>query len=133
MSRYKTFLLYFTLAVVLIAGAIAGAAWYWTEKPLSLAEERVDYIIESGSTPRSVARELNEAGISVHEDAFVLLARITGKDTQIKAGAYEAIQGDTPRTGLERMASGDMLQTRITFIEGWTYQRIRETLQNNTH
>ena len=133
MSRYKTFLLYFTLAVVLVAGAIAGAAWYWTEKPLSLAEERVDYIIESGSTPRSVARELNKAGISVHEDAFVLLARITGKDTQIKAGAYEATQGDTPRTVLERMASGDMLQTRITLIEGWTYQRIRETLQNNTH
>lgn len=132
MSRYKTILLYFTLVLVLIAGAAAGAAWYWTEKPLSLADERVDYIIESGSTPRSVARVLNQSGVAIHEDAFVLLARLTGQDVQIQAGAYEATRNDTPRTLLNRMASGDMLQTRITLIEGWSYQRIRETLRNNS-
>lgn len=131
MSRYKTFLLYFTLALVLIVGAGAGAAWYWTVKPLSLKGERVDYIIESGSTPRSVARVLNESGISIHPDAFVWLARATGQDVQIQAGAYEAIQGDTPRTLLDRMASGDMLQTRITLIEGWTYQRMRAAIQDD--
>lgn len=131
MSRYTKILLYFILAVFLAAGAVAGTAWYWTEKPLSMAQERVDYIIEAGSTPRTVARVLNKAGINMHEDAFVALARLTGKDTQIKAGAYEATRSDTPRSILRRMASGDMLQTRITLIEGWTYQRIRETLRND--
>lgn len=130
MSTFKKAFLYFTLAVVLLAGAAAGVAWYWTGKPVSMTHDRVDYIIESGSTPRSVARVLNKAGINMHEDAFVLMARLTGQDVHIKAGAYEAQQGDSPRALLDRMASGDMLQTRITLIEGWTYQRIRETLRN---
>lgn len=131
MSTLKKVFLYFTLALVLAAGAGAGAAWYWTEKPVAMAQERVDYIIETGSTPRTVARVLNKAGIRIHEDAFVLLARLTGQDIHIKAGAYEAQQGDNPRVLLERMASGDMLQTRLTIIEGWTYQRIREALRND--
>lgn len=131
MSTYRKVLLYLALALVLIMGAAAGAAWYWTENPVAMTHERTDYIIETGSTPRSVARVLNKAGVHVHEDAFVLLARLTGQDVQIKAGAYEAVRGDTPRALLERMASGDMLQTRITLIEGWTYQRIREALRND--
>lgn len=133
MSTLQKVFLYFTLALLVAAGAVAGAAWYWTEKPVTMAEERVDYIIEAGSTPRSVARALNKAGIGMHEDAFVLMARLTGQDVHIKAGAYEAVQGDTPRVLLERMASGDMLQTRITLIEGWTYQRIREALRNDAN
>lgn len=131
MSLLKKLLLYFTLLLILIAGAGAGVAWYWSERPVAMTHERVDYMIESGSTPRSVARMLNKAGIDIHEDAFVVMARLTGQDVHIKAGAYEAVRGDTPRILLERMASGDMLQTRITLIEGWTYQRIREALRND--
>lgn len=93
--------------------------------------ERVDYIIEAGSTLRGVARTLNASGIMIHEDAFVMFARLTGQDVQIKAGAYEATRGDTPRTLLGRMASGDMMQTRLTLIEGWTYKRIREALKSD--
>jgi UPF0755 protein len=40
------------------------------------------------------------------------------------------VQGDSPRVLLERMASGDMMQTRLTFVEGWTYQRIRQALRD---
>lgn len=93
--------------------------------------ERISYLVESGSTPRSVARILNKSGVKMNEAAFILLARLTGQDTKIKAGAYEAIQGDTPRALLERMASGDMLQTRIALIEGWSYKRIREALESS--
>lgn len=131
MSRYKIVFLYLILTIVLAAGASVSAAWYWTERPVSMDHERVDYIIETGSTPRSVARILNKSGINIHEDAFILLARLTGQDTKIKAGAYEAIQGDTPRVLLERMANGDMLQTRIALIEGWSYKRIREALKSS--
>src|SRR5699024_8200953 len=99
--------------------------------PVSLSAERVDYLIEAGSSPRKVAATLNEAGISVSEQAFVLLARQTRLDRKIQAGAYEAVAGDTPQQILERMAKGEMLQTRIAFIEGWTYQRIRQALRNH--
>lgn len=131
MSRLKSFSLYTLLIVVLAALASIGSAWYWTERPVVMDQERVDYIIEAGSAPRAIARTLNDAGIHVHPDAFVVLARITGQDRQIKAGAYEAVRGDTPRILLERMANGDMLQTSITLIEGWSYKRIRDAIRNN--
>lgn len=133
MNKFKKVFLFVLLAKIIISIAGLVAAWHWTERPVKMTEERVDYIVEAGSTPRSVAREMKEAGIDIHEIPFIVLARLTGKDVQIQAGAYEAVRGDTPRTLLKRMASGDMLQTRITLIEGWTYQRIREALKNDTN
>src|SRR3546814_16662339 len=75
------------------------------------SSDRIDYLVEPGSRPRTIAQTMNKAGIHVNEDAFVILARLTGQDKQLQAGAYEAVQGDSPRVLLERMASGDMTQT----------------------
>jgi len=131
MRKFKTIFLYLLMAVALIATAISATAWYWVERPVALVGERVDYVVESGSRPRTIAQVMNKAGIDVHEDAFVVLARLTGQDKQLQAGAYEAVQGDTPRTLLERMVNGDMTQTRLTLLEGWTYQRIRQALRDD--
>ncbi len=70
-----------------------------------------------------------KSGIDVNEEGFVLLARLSGLDKQIQAGAYEALHGDSPRRLLERMVNGDMTQARLTLVEGWTYQRIRQALR----
>lgn len=129
MKKLKTFSLYLLLAAALLATAISGGAWYWTEHPVALDADRIDYVVEPGSGPRSIARVMNQAGIDINEDAFVMLARLTGNDKRLQAGAYEAVQGDTPRILLERMATGDMTQTRLTLVEGWTYQRIRMALR----
>ncbi len=119
------------LLLCLVLVAAAATAWYWTNRPVTLTAQRLDYLVEVGSRPRTVARTMAKAGIQINEDAFVLLARLTGLDKQIKAGGYEAVRGDTPLMLLERMASGDMTQTRITLVEGWTYARIRQALRDN--
>lgn len=131
MKKFKSMLLYLLLAMALIATAISAAAWYWVERPVAMAGERVDYVVEPGSRPRSIAQIMNKAGIQVDEDGFVALARLTGRDKQLQAGAYEAVRGDSPRMLLERMVSGDMTQTRLTLVEGWTYQRIRQALRDD--
>ena len=133
MKKLKLFVLYSLLLLALAATAISAAAWYWVEQPVDLDHDRIDYLIESGSRPRTIAQAMNQAGIHVHEDAFVILARLTGLDKQLQAGAYEAVAGDTPRTLLERMANGDMTQTRLTLVEGWSYKRIREALRNDAN
>jgi UPF0755 protein len=129
MKKLKTIILSLFLIAALGALALSAAAWYWTEQPVELSAERVDYVVESGSRPRSIAQLMNKAGIRINQDAFVILARLTGNDTQLQAGAYEAVRGDTPRSLMERMANGDMTQTRLTLLEGWTYQRIRQALR----
>ncbi|GAA5235739.1 endolytic transglycosylase MltG [Verticiella sediminum] len=118
------------LALVLAALAI-GAFVYWAARPLPLPAARVDFSIPPGSGMRAVARHLNEAGIAVQPDLFVVLSRVSGLDTQVKAGGYEVTQGDSLWQVLQRMAAGDVTHARITFIEGWTYRQFRDALQRH--
>ncbi|MFA5490982.1 MAG: endolytic transglycosylase MltG [Candidimonas sp.] len=129
MKSLKTFLFRLCLVFMLVLGAVSAGAWYWATQPVDLAHERVDYIVDPGTHPRAVAQRMNAAGIRLNEDFFVILARLSGRDTLLKAGGYEAVRGDSPWLLLERMANGDMTQARITFVEGWTYQRIRQALR----
>src|SRR5690606_22485606 len=87
--------------------------------------------IPPGSGMRAVARHMNEAGIAVHEDLFVLLSRASGLDTQVKAGGYEVTAQDSLWQVLQRMAQGDVTHARITFIEGWTYRQFRDALRRH--
>src|SRR3546814_6936611 len=77
----------------------------------------IDYTVESGTGPRGIARLMNRQGIDINENAFVALARLSGRDKSLKAGAYEAQRGDTPWTLLERMANGDVTRARLTLLE----------------
>lgn len=130
MNRIKNLILYALLVVALLATAASGMAWYWSTSPVTMQHERVDYIVTPGASPRAIARLMAKSGIQVNEDGLVLLARLSGLDKQLQAGAYEALRGDSPRRLLERMASGDMSQARLTLVEGWTYQRIRQALRD---
>ncbi|MCB5363094.1 endolytic transglycosylase MltG [Pusillimonas sp. CC-YST705] len=130
MKKFLSFLLWGLTALIVLVVAVSAGAWYWvTEQPVALQAERIDYLIEPGSSPRQVARTMRQAGIDLNEDAFVYVARLSKLDTQLKAGGYEVVQGDSLWRMLERMASGDVTQRRLTLVEGWTYQRIREALR----
>ncbi|AZY49136.1 endolytic transglycosylase MltG [Bordetella avium] len=124
------FLLLLLLAVLAAAGA-AASAWYWAQQPIKLQADRVDFVVDPGATPRAIARTLNAAGVPVWEPGFVWMARLSDMDKLIKAGGYQAINGDSPWMLLQRMARGDMSQRQITFVEGWTYRQIRAALREN--
>lgn len=119
------------VAALLAVAAVVGGIWYWSNAPVSIKDDVARYKVETGSGIRAIARAMNASGITVQEDLFVLIARLNKFDTQIKAGTYEAAVGDSPLTLLERMAKGDMLLTRMTLPEGWTYAQIREALRVN--
>lgn len=121
------------LSGLLILGGLGAAltygAWWWVmERSVPMSDSRIDYVIEPGSGPQTIARVMRQAGIDVDEQQFALLARFSEQDKRLQAGAYEAEQGDTLWRLLERMALGDMKQARLTLVEGWDYQRIRQQL-----
>ncbi|CAM5791346.1 endolytic transglycosylase MltG [Castellaniella caeni] len=124
--RFSLWLLIFCLAAAAVA--IGGAAWWGWKRPVPMQTPVVDYLIDPGTTPHQIALAMQAAGIAVDARAFVWLARLSGRDKLLKAGAYEARQGDTPWLLLERMANGDMTQVRLTFPEGWTFGQMRAAL-----
>src|SRR5690625_226582 len=120
------------LALLLVAAAIAGGGWWWLMKrPVPMPAQTVDYMVESGMGPRKIAQQMAQAGIDVHEDSFVLLARYTEADKRLQAGAYQAQEGDTLWALLQRMVEGNMLQTRITIVEGWTFAQMLERISQH--
>ena len=131
MKSVKKIVLWLLVVALLAAAAAVGAAWYWATSPLRLQQTPAIFTVEPGARLRTIAQAMNAAGISIHPEALVLLGRYTGDDTRLRAGTYQAIEGDTPLSLLERMARGEMVQSRLTLVEGWTYQRIRNALREH--
>ena len=64
-KRLFFYVLWFFLLVVLAAAGAVGSAWYWMHRPIPLAADKIDFVVDPGSSPRTVARTLNQAGVPV--------------------------------------------------------------------
>jgi len=75
-----------------------------------------------------VAARLAASTVPVHADVLVALARISGRDTQIKAGSYEIERGTTPMSLIEQLTRGDVSLQEVRIPEGWTFHQFRAAL-----
>ena len=108
---------------------VSAGAFYWlVSTPLPLKSEQVEFHIASGSGMRAVAGEIANAGVVVDPWVLVVLGKVLRVDTSIKAGSYEIARGTTALGLLKKLTRGDVTQTEIAFIEGWTFRQMRERL-----
>ncbi|MDR2508227.1 MAG: endolytic transglycosylase MltG [Candidatus Accumulibacter sp.] len=115
--------------VILLAG---GWLFYQDiSAPLVLSGERADFQIRPGSGLRTAIRDISKAGVTFSQSSFLLLGKIMRAESEIKAGNYEIQRGITLQELLDKLVRGDVSQTEITFIEGWTFRQMRERL--NAH
>lgn len=120
------------LVLLLLAVAAAGGAfYYYANSAIALQQSPLAFDLKSGSSFRSAARQMADAGAIGDPQWFVLLGRLMGDPTQIKAGNYEIESPITPLQLLRKITRGDYTQVAVTFIEGWTFQQIRKTLDDH--
>ena len=115
------------LALLLVLLAAAGMRWY-AHEPLQLRSDPARFSIKPGSSLKSASRQIAESGIELGAWQFVVLGRVLGKDADIKAGSYEVRQGITPLALLDKLTAGEVTQTEIVFVEGWTFHQLRAAL-----
>ncbi|MDX3905427.1 MAG: endolytic transglycosylase MltG [Pigmentiphaga sp.] len=127
----KRALIFLVMTLLLLSLAAVGAGVAWLRMPLSLPADKVDFVIDEGTTMRGIAHQMREAGIAVPPDALVAYARLTGVDRRIKAGGYEVARGESLWTLLKRLSRGDVTQREITIIEGWNFRQIRAALRRH--
>jgi len=115
------------LALVLALGA-GGAFWWWTDQPLHLAAERVEFSVPPGASVRAAADAAVAGG--VHEPGVLLggFFRLAVRGRSIKPGDYAVTQGMTPGDLLGKLIRGDRIALTLTFIEGWNFRQAREAL-----
>lgn len=127
-----------SLLFLAVLAAVCVGTWYWsewsrfTDAPLVQSEERV-IDIAPGSSFNTIVRTIKQAGLSAAPDIYwrALSERmqVTGK---LHAGEYAVPVGTTPRKLLARMADGDVVQHRVTIVEGWTFKQMRAAVAQRT-
>lgn len=117
------------LSLLLLTLAMAaGGFWWWSVQPLALSMSPADFRVPPGSSLRGAIGQIRQAGVAVQPVPMLLLARVLGAETTIKAGSYSVSQGVTPRQLLEKLTLGKVSQGDIVLVEGWTWRQWRSRL-----
>ncbi len=125
------FLLRSIFLLMLLLAAIGAAAWWWANAPLALRSSPVEFRITTGSGLRSAATQIQAAGVDIEPSLMVLLARIKGAETVIKAGSYSVAQGITPLQLLAKMTRGEVTQGELMLPEGWAFRQWRARIDQH--
>ncbi len=111
--------------------AAAGyGAWYLTT-PLAVAQLPLEFELARGTSFRAALDQLEKSGIRVRRYEFELLARVSGRVRDLKAGSYELAEPATPFELLDKLTRGDVTQAEVRFIEGWNFRQLRSALDAN--
>ncbi|MCC2680928.1 MAG: Aminodeoxychorismate lyase [Nitrosospira multiformis] len=118
---------------VVFLGTTLFSAWvgYRVSKPVELPIVPYEFSIEQGSSVKTIASQLAYAGVLPDAWSFVLLSRLMGVATSLKAGDYEITSSISPFQLLQRITRGDSSQSEIRFIEGWTFSQLRRILDEH--
>ena len=108
--------------------AVAGWVGYFAQSRVEVPAPAREFTVGQGSTLRGVARELVSKGVLDESTTFVLLGRLLGKAGAVKAGIYKLPEQITPYALIGKFARGEVLQSEITIIEGWTFAQMRAAL-----
>lgn len=86
------------------------------------------FIIESGSTPGTIANQLAKEGLIKNSRVFLLYARLVGKIDKFKAGHYLLKPSyDTPQI-INIIEKGIVATTTFTIPEGYSLRQIADVL-----
>ncbi len=118
----------FLLLLLLLAAAGAG---YYATRPLPLPSTPFEFSLKQGSSLKNAARQMQQAQLLEQDVVFVWMARLLGKSAQIKAGNYELEHPVSPLELLEIITKGQVSQSQLSVIEGWTFMQLRAALAAN--
>jgi UPF0755 protein len=116
-----------------LLGLLLPAAWlyYFSSQPLELPRTPYGMVLKHGSSLRGISQQLVAEKVLKEPWSFMLLVRVMGKASEIKAGNYQLEQGITGFNLFKMVTDGSTVQNSITFIEGWTFKQMREALNAN--
>ncbi len=132
MKKYTPVMIAVSVFAVLLVCCAAGyAVWQFMMRPVSLSrEETVSVRVEvpSGRSIRSVARELQHAGVIRSELFFYAAARAA--DVKLKSGVYTVSSGMSVADIFELIQSGRQDYIAVSIPEGLTVSKIAGLLED---
>ncbi len=128
MRRFLRIALVLVVLAIAVLAFVAWRAHVWLQTPIAGLNEAAVFEVEKGASLRTVAMQLNRRGWLDQPDVWILWARLTGRQGGLKAGEYALAPGQTPRSLLDTLSSGQVILHGITFIEGSRFADIRKLM-----
>ncbi len=123
--------------VLVLAGlfllALGGAAWWmndWLQRPKSLDVR--GFSVDPGMSESAVVLRLVQQGVVDHPFWFRLYIRLRGESGRLQAGVYDFHGDFSPRSVLEKLRRGVVVQPMITVPEGLRSPEIIDLLARRT-
>ena len=129
--RVKKILLWLVLMAVLAVALVAWTGQWYARQPLKVKQGATEFTIPRGMAMRQAANVIWNSGVAVDPRLLSLLARLSGRAQQIKAGAYEVKAGITPWELIIKLESGDVARSKVLLLEGWTFRQMRAALEKH--
>jgi UPF0755 protein len=124
------------VGLVVLALAVAAAAYFWVQSPMPLrgpAATPVDLSIEPGTSAKAIAQAVADAGVDTSPSLLYTWFRLSGQSRQMRAGSYEIAPGTSPKRLLSMLVRGEESLRTVTIVEGWNWRQVRQALVKAEH
>ena len=118
----------FVLLALLAILVLGGWMYRFSNQGLAIQAETQDLSLRQGSSLRGIAQQLVSEKVLREPWSFMLLVRMQGMASSIKAGSYRLQKGMTAYDLYQMITDGNTVQRSITFIEGWNFKQMRDAL-----
>jgi len=127
----KKILLWGLFATLVASVVLVVQFQRFKHETISITEPDRTFLIEPGSNIKSIARQLSLEKIIDDPWLFILLAKLKGVETRVRAGEYRLQQAQSPNDLLELFATGKSIQYGFTIIEGWSFRQMLTAMQDD--
>jgi UPF0755 protein len=120
-------------AVLLLLGVSARYGWErydaFLQTPLNIPASGQVFQLERGASGVDIVQQLGLLGLTRPGWEWRLLMRL--EPHVYRAGEYRLAAGITPQQVLGTLSSGQVVQYRVTLVEGWTFLQFAAALDAN--
>ena len=127
----KKIILYGVILVFLAVSVLSIQLFRFQYKDIQLPGDMYVFLIEPGTSIKAISIKLSLEKIIDDPWLFILMAKLKGVETKVRAGEYRLRQGQTTSGLLELFTTGNSIQYSFTVIEGWSFQQMMVQLKSN--
>lgn len=120
------------LVALIVAAAAVLSLFFYFDSPAAPGGDARRFVIRSGESARQIATNLRREGFIRNEAYFLVVARMSGQASDLRAGLFEVSPAMTTRQIVEHLASTNGLprEIRLTIPEGFTARDVAARIQD---
>ena len=127
-SLTRKAILSFGFSLLLLVALFASISMHSFQQPLDSVTDARVFEVSPGSSLTRITNDLTEQGILTSPLFFRIAARWEGVEADLQTGEYRIEPGISTADLLAKMVAGDVIQYRVTLLEGWTITEVMEAL-----